>query len=243
MICWTKFSLGRTMKAGRILGKFLVAWLIFAPLVTPQTTSTEILGLVTDSTGAAVPAARVTITRVSTGETRNARTNGAGEYSFPLIEIGDYHVRVEMAGFKSQTISGLHVELQQKARIDFALEVGQATEVIEVHATATALKTEDAAIGQVIDNKRVVELPLNGRNVQSLAVLVPGVQFGLRTGLSDGQSGVPIPGAGIAVSANGQREMNQTITLDGVDAKEPKYNTAVFSPSIEAIEEFKVQTS
>jgi len=190
-----------------------------------------------------VPGTSVTITRTSTGEKRTAVTNHAGEYSVPLIEIGDYRVHVEMKGFKSQTRTGLHVELQQKARVNLTLELGQLAEVVEVQAKAAALKTEDAAVGQVIENKRVVELPLNGRNVQSLAVLVPGVQYGLRTGLGDGQSGVPIPGAGVAVSANGQREMNQIIRLDGVDAKEPKYNTMVFSPSIEAIEEFKVQTS
>src|SRR5215831_12678632 len=212
-------------------------------LLTAQTTSTEILGIVTDPTGAAVPGAKVTIVRTSTGESRSATTNHTGEYSFPLIEIGDYRVRVEMQGFKSQTVTGLHIELQQKARVNFTLELGQLAEAVEVQARGAALKTEDAAVEQVIDNKRVVELPLNGRNIQSLAVLVPGVQFGLRTGLGDGQTGVPIPGAGVAVSANGQREMNQIITLDGVDAKEPKYNTMVFSPSIEAIEEFKVQTS
>ena len=233
----------RISDRGGAVPVFIAIGWAFGALLYAQTTSTEVLGLVTDSSGAAVPGAAVTLTRLTTGEKRSATTNAAGEYSFPLIEIGDYRVHVEMAGFKSETVSRLHVELQQKARVNFALEVGQLSESIEVRANAVALKTEDASVGQVIDNKRVVELPLNGRNVQSLAVLVPGVQFGLRTGLGDGQGGVPIPGAGISVSANGQREMNQTITLDGVDAKEPKYNTMVFSPSIEAIEEFKVQTS
>ena len=97
-------------------------------------------------------------------------------------------------------------------------------------------------MGQVIDNRRVVELPLNGRNIGSLAVLTPGVQYGSRVGF-DGAGGFPIPGNTVAVSANGQREINQQITLDGVIATEPRVNTMVFSPSIDAIEEFRVQTS
>ena len=96
-------------------------------------------------------------------------------------------------------------ELQQKARVNFVMEVGQITETVEVSASAVALKTDDAAVGQVIDNKRVVELPLNGRNIGGLAVLTPGVQYGARQGFN-GQGGFPIPGSMVAVSANGQRE-------------------------------------
>src|SRR6266851_8046999 len=107
-------------------------------LLLAQTTSTEILGLVTDPAGAAIPGARVTITRISTGERRAASTNQAGEYSFPLIEIGDYRVHVEVKGFKSETVTGLHLELQQKARVNFTLELGQLSEVVEVRAAMTA---------------------------------------------------------------------------------------------------------
>jgi hypothetical protein len=98
-------------------------------------------------------------------------------------------------------------------------------------------------VGGVIENKRIVELPLNGRNMQNLAVLVPGVQFGERTGRADGSGGFPIPGQGFAVSANGQRETFQVVSLDGVDAKDPRVHTANFVPSIEALEEFKIQTN
>ena len=99
-----------------------------------QTTSTEILGLVADTSGAVVPGAKVTIARTATGETRTAVTNQAGEYTFPLIETGEYRVHVEMAGFRSQTVTGLRVELQQKARVDFTLEVGAVSETVEVVA-------------------------------------------------------------------------------------------------------------
>src|SRR5215813_992176 len=137
----------------RLATMFLAA---VSPL-TAQTTSTEILGLVTDPTGAAVPGAQVTIARTNTGESRTAVTSHTGEYSFPLIEIGDYRVHVEMQGFQSQTVTGLHIELQQKARVNFTLELGQLAEVVEVQSRSAGLKTEDATVGQVIENKRVIE--------------------------------------------------------------------------------------
>lgn len=207
-----------------------------------QTTSTEILGLVTDTTGAVVTGVQVTITRVATQTVLTRETNAAGEFSFPLIDIGEYTVRVEKPGFRSKTVSGLHIETQQKARVDFVLDVGAVTESVEVVASAVTLTTENAAIGQVIDNKRVVDLPLNGRNMIQLAVMVPGVQYGSRSGGADGQSGFPIPGSGMSVIANGQREVHQSITLDGVESITPLYNISSFTPSIDAIEEFKVQT-
>ena len=126
---------------------------------------------------------------------------------------------------------------------DLSLELGNVAESVEVRAGAVTLKTEDATVGQVIENRRIVELPLNGRNMSGLAVLVPGVQYGLRTGLADGSGGFPIPGAGVSVIANGIREVYNTVALDGVDAKNPRTHITVFTPSIEAIEEFKVQAS
>jgi carboxypeptidase family protein len=219
-------------------------FLVFAALLCAQTTSTEVLGTVTDASGAVVVGAQVTLFRVATGQRRETVTTATGDYSFPLIDIGEYRVTVRVPGFKTEDAMGVSVQLQQKARIDFQLQVGQPNETVEVVANALTLKTEDAAVGQVIDNKRVVELPLNGRNIGGLAVLTPGVQFGIRMGLDGlGASGFPIPGAMVAVSANGQREVNQQVTLDGVIATEPRINTMVFSPSIDAIEEFKVQTS
>ncbi len=207
-----------------------------------QTTSTEILGTVTDATGAVVPGAKVTLLRSATGERRGTQTSSTGDYSFPLIEIGSYTVTVEAAGFKTQEKTGITLQLNQKARVNFGLEVGAASDRVEVVAEGVQLKTDDAAVSTVVDNKRVIELPLNGRNVAALAVLTPGVQFGIRSGV-DGSGGFPIPGNNFSVSANGQREINQQITLDGVMATEPRVNTMVFTPSIDAIEEFKVQTS
>ncbi|MCC6858905.1 MAG: TonB-dependent receptor [Bryobacterales bacterium] len=224
-----------------LLGFLLCACALEVPVLA-QTTSTEILGTVTDASGAVVPGATVVLLRVATGERRETTTGPTGDFSFPLIEIGEYTVTVQLKGFQTQTQSGIMLQLQQRARVNFQLAVGETTETVEVVASGIQLKTEDAAVGQVVDNKRVVELPLNGRNVASLAVLTAGVQYGQRMGF-DGQAGFPIPGNSVAISANGQREVNQQVTLDGVIATEPRVNTTVFTPSIDAIEEFKVQTS
>src|SRR5260221_12127438 len=207
-----------------------------------QTTATEILGVVTDSSGSVVAGAKITITRVATGQRLERITNQAGEYTFPLIEIGEYTLRAEMQGFRSQAVTGLKVETQQKARVDVVLEVGAVTETVEVAAAGAVLETENSAVGQVIENKRVADLPLNGRNLIHRAEMVPGVQYGSRRGGADGQGGFPIPGGGMSVISNGQREVHQSITLDGVESIMPLYNISTFTPSIDAVEEFKVQT-
>lgn len=221
---------------------FAAATLLIAPSAYPQTTATEILGLVKDSTGAVISGAKITITRAATGQTLSKVTNASGEYTFPLIDIGEWTVRAELQGFRSQTVNALKVETQQKARVDFTLEVGSVTETVEVSASGAVLETENSAVGQVIENKRVADLPLNGRNLIHLAAMVPGVQYGSRSGGADGQGGFPIPGGGMSVIANGQREVHQSITLDGVESITPLYNISSFSPSIDAVEEFKVQT-
>jgi hypothetical protein len=123
-----------------------------------QTTSTEVLGTVTDATGAVVPGVKVILLRVATGETRETQTDTSGNYSFSLIEIGEYTVSAEATGFKGQTITGVNVAYQQKARVNFQLEVGQVSEV-EVVATGVELKTDDAVIGSTVEHRRVVELP------------------------------------------------------------------------------------
>ena len=134
------------------------------------------------------------------------------------------------------------METQQKSRVDVVLEVGAVTETVEVAAAGAVLETENSAVGQVIENKRVADLPVSGRNLIHLAAMVPGVQYGSRSGGADGQGGFPIPGGGMSVISNGQREVHQSITLDGVESIMPLYNISTFTPSIDAVEEFKVQT-
>jgi hypothetical protein len=211
--------------------------------VAGQTTSTEVLGTVTDSSGAVVPGAQVTLLRVATGEKRETTTDNTGNYSFPLVEIGDYTVTISLQGFKTQTQTGINVAYQQKARVNFVLDVGATSERVEVVASGVDLKTDDAAVSTTIERRRVQELPLLGRNFASLAILTPGVQYGTRMGQNvQSTTAFPFPGAATTLSANGQRDANQNISMDGVVATEPLVNQVLFNPSIDAIEEVKIQT-
>jgi hypothetical protein len=208
-----------------------------------QSATQTIQGIVTDTTGASIAGAKVTATNEATNVAQTTTTNESGNYTFPLVPVGDYTVRCEVAGFKTESVRNIRVETAAQVRQDFKLSVGNVTESIDVVASGVALQTENATVGAVIENRRITELPLNGRNMQSLAVLVPGVQFGERTGRGDGSGGFPIPGQGFSVSANSQRETMQVASLDGVDAKDPRIHIMNFVPSIEAIEEFRIQTN
>ena len=230
------------LKNGTAAGVLAIGAVIALGLVA-QTVSTEILGLVTDSSGAVIPAATVKITRLATGEVRTTATNGSGNYVFPVLEIGEYEVTCSASGFKTEVVRSVTIELQQQARLDFHLQVGERAEIVEVTAAGSLLRTEDATMGSVIESRRVVELPLNGRNFSQLATLMPGVIFGTsRIGVTQ-QGGVPIPGQTVQIAAEGQRDIQQRATIDGVVTTEPRTNTMTYLPSIEAIEEFKVQSA
>jgi hypothetical protein len=221
----------------------LALHLLSAVCLFGQSATQTIQGIVTDTTGASIAGAKVTATNQATNVAQTTTTNESGNYTFPLVPVGDYTVKCEVSGFKTESVRNIRVETAAQVRQDFKLSVGNLTESIEVVASGVALQTENATVGAVIENRRITELPLNGRNMQSLAVLVPGVQFGERTGRGDGSGGFPIPGQGFSVSANGQRETSQVASLDGVDAKDPRIHIMNFVPSIEAIEEFRIQTN
>jgi hypothetical protein len=211
-----------------------------------QTASTQILGLVTDSTGAIVPGAAVTAKRIATGDVRTTTTNETGNYIFPLVESGEYEVTCAAPGFKTEVRRNVVLELNQKGRIDFQMQVGQQAEMIEVTSSAPLLKTEDATLGSVVDSKKIIELPLNGRNFAQAATLMPGVVYGSARMGVDGNQTIgtrAMPGQIVGISANGQRDANQNITLDGVSATDGFKSSMLFVPSIEAIEEFKIQSA
>src|SRR5262245_42492953 len=219
----------------------------FVAAISAQTTSTTILGTVTDSTGAVVSGAKVTVTNTRTGVKREVTTSSTGDFTFPLLDVGVYDVTVDAQGFKNEVRRNTILEINEKVRVDFSLQVGATSEKIEITSEATTLRTDDATLGQTVEQRRVEELPLNNRNLGALAILQPGVQYGPRSG-TDGQGfgqgqgghGIPIPGIGLSFVANGQRETNEHGTLDGVVATEARVNTIPFSPSVEAVQEFKV---
>src|SRR5260370_13201629 len=137
----------------RAHGLLLAGVFIAAVVLVAQTTSTEILGTVTDPSGALVPGAKVTLLRLATGERREMSTTSTGDYSFPLIEVGEYAITVTKEGFRTQEKRGVTVALQQKARVNFDLTVGEGTQTVAVGGNVFGRKSEGAAGGRVIAEK------------------------------------------------------------------------------------------
>ena len=149
-----------------------------------------------------------------------------------------------MAGFTEQERSGITVEYQQKARVDFQLAVGNVATVVHVTGEAPLLQTEEPTVGQVVDNKQILDLPVNGRTFAALAMLNAGVFYGYRMGLGGGSTNAtPIPGHTSALAANGQAEAREGASIDGVTAIDTLQSTIFFTPSLDALQEFRVMTS
>ncbi|MGI8988916.1 MAG: carboxypeptidase regulatory-like domain-containing protein [Bryobacteraceae bacterium] len=216
------------------------ALLGFQPSVQGQTQG-EITGEVTDASGGIVAGARVSLTSIETNSVRESVTNAAGVYRFPSLTPAQYSVKVEARGFRPVVRTGIELQVQQVARIDFALQLGSVSEAIEVTAAAPLMETENAATGTVIENRRIVEMPLNGRNFLQLVALSPNVTFGFASsGQAAGRQGGQRAQENISVA--GQRSEFNHFTLDGVENTDPNFNTYVFLPSIDVLQEFKVQT-
>src|ERR1700722_6348304 len=150
-------------------------------LVLPASGQTvgEITGVVTDASGGIVVGATVTATNPQTNFTRASSTNTSGVYNFPALQPGIYNVRAELQGFQPEVRSGVELQVQQTARIDFQLRVGGVAETVEVAGGAPLLDTENASLGTVVDGQRIVDLPLNGRNFLSLVSESPNASAGL----------------------------------------------------------------
>ncbi len=202
--------------------------------------SGEITGSVADPSGAVVANAAVIITNTATNQVRRAVTNDAGNYSLPYLVPGVYDARVESSGFKTITRRGVEVQVGQVARIDFALEVGELSQQVEVSGGAPLLATENVTLGTVIENRRIVELPLNGRNYLQLVTLSTNVTTEGGAGGSSGLQGGARSATSLSVA--GQRLEYNRYTLDGVENTDPNFNSYIIQPSIDAIQEFKVQT-
>jgi hypothetical protein len=219
---------------------FLVVALLVA---TPSFSQTfgQITGLVTDTSGGVLVGAAVTVTNPQTSFTRTETTNGSGLYSFPNLLPGLYDVRVATQGFQSVIRNGVELQVEQVARLDFQLQVGGVAEAVEVTGGAPLLNTEDATIGTVIENQRIVDLPLNGRNFLQLVGLSSNVSTGFGSG---GQSSSRLGGdrSTQQISISGNRREWTNFSLDGMSNTEVDFNTYLILPSIDALQEFKVQT-
>ncbi|MFN7923572.1 MAG: carboxypeptidase-like regulatory domain-containing protein [Bryobacteraceae bacterium] len=200
----------------------------------------EITGAVTDPTGAVMVGAAVTIRNTDTNQTRSAVTNETGNYSLPYLVPGTYDLRVEIGGFKAATRKGIVLQVGAVARIDFAMEVGEVSQQVEVSGGAPLLNTETSALGTVIENRRIVDLPLNGRNYLQLVTLSPNVTTEGGAGGGSGLQGGARSQTSLSIA--GQRLEYNRYTLDGVENTDPNFNSYIIQPSVDALQEFKVQT-
>jgi hypothetical protein len=202
----------------------------------------SIVGLVTDPAGARVPGALVTITNLATNQSVSVTADQSGQYAGDLLRIGTHSVTVEKQGFQKAVQSSVDVRVNQTARVDIALVIGSAAETVEVTAAPPLLQTEASSLGTIETEKRISELPLNGRNFIQLAYLGPGA--------NGGQTGSNVSGgvfenerANEAVSVNGLRVSNNNFLLNGVDNNEFGLGGVVVLPPPDAIQEFSTEES
>ncbi len=221
------------MLVPRVLPAIFAALSFTIPLFASGPTGT-ITGTVTDPSGAVIPKARIEIHNEGTGAVRQARSNSDGDYTVALLPPGSYRVTVESAGFRRSVANAVTLNVDQTARVDFSLVVGAATEEVTVTETPPIVQTDTSTIGQVVNQHLVQRLPLNERNFLSFALVVPGSELPTQGSENSTQGG--------SFNVNGARDQSNNFLLDGVDNDDPYLNQYVALPSIDAIEEFKVQS-
>ncbi len=251
VVAWVKFNSkkGTVMlpRSSCWIGRLLIGalCLMVLPLAVFSQTVASLTGTVTDSSGAVMPGAKVTLTSSETGAQREGQSNESGIYEFTALLPGGYRLTVQKEGFAKVTREGIRLEVNQVARVDVALPPGAISENIEVTGTAPPLEASTSQVGQVIESKAVADLPLNGRNFAQLAILgtgAIGVGFGPTGTIGSGtRPDDPRPGAELMV--NGNREMSNNVLLDGVDDNFRRNAMITLRPSVEDILEFKVQTN
>jgi hypothetical protein len=207
-----------------------------------QAVSGTVLGQVKDASGAVIPGATVTLVNQGTAFTRTVVSDSKGEFTAPLLPTGTYSATAELTGFKKVSLANVHVGVDQKVRVDVQLEVGDMTEAVEIQAQIPLIQTSSSDMGATVEEQQIKLLPLNGRNFVSLTRTVPGVLRGIPGANIDG-AGTLAWRASASFSANGQKPRDNNFLLDGVDNNETWLQTVVIFPSVDALDEFKLQTS
>ena len=218
---------------GRSFVLFLMA--LTSTGLVAQTVDTVILGTVVDSGGGAVANATVTVTQSANTLSKTGTTGANGGYEFRYLLPGQYAVEVKASGFNSERRSGVDIQLGQQAKVDFTLQVGAVQQTVEVRSAPPLLQTENASLGVVVGTERIENLPLNGRKFDDLAVLTPGVQVynpDLHSSSTDGSQ----------IGGNGGRLIWGQVNVDGVTMVNNRHNYVNLYPSVDAIQEFRVQT-
>jgi len=197
-----------------------------------QTNTGRMTGTVTDASGAVIPGVEILVKNPATGLARNTVTNESGTYVVPLLPSGRYDVGASLPGFRAETRSGITIQVDSVVRVDFALRVGEINDKIEVVADAPLVQNETASLGEVMDSRKVTDIPLNQRQIMQLTTLTPGIQPVIE--------GSNLSGQNLSFEAMGARERDNNFLIDGVDNNDPGNAQMTIVPSIDALEEFKI---
>jgi len=198
-------------------------------------TTTSLVGTVTDSSGKLIPGAKVTATETRTLDKYAATTNGQGNYTFEFVRVGVYNITVEQSGFQRVTETGIVVDINQTVRTDITLRAGAVSQSVTVEATVAAIKTDDAAVSEILGMRSVAELPLNGRDAMSLATTTAGVFQGTKSSATGTPPGEDFNGAGT-------REIQNEMSLDGISIMNNLITTTPVQPFVDSIQELEIQT-
>ena len=195
-------------------------------------------GTVTDPQGSSIQRAAVVVTHLDTNQRFPTSTTEAGFFTVPGVPVGAYQVEVEMAGFKKSLRKGIVLQVGDQAQVDVRMELGTVAESVEVTGAAPLVNTSDATIGKVIENARMISLPLNGRSALALVGLTPSVRSHAESSQGFGDRGVLVSG----FSVNGGPSGANNITLDGASNINPRSGDVNVNPAVDAVQEFKVQS-
>lgn len=211
-------------------------YLLFAACALAQlATTTSLVGTITDSSGKVIPGAVVTAVETGTDDKYTATTNGQGYYAMDFVRVGTYNVTAAMPGFQKVTTTGISVSINQTVRTDIALPVGALTQSVTVEAAVTAIKTDDASISEVMSTRSISELPLSGRDPMQVARMTPGVLQGVKSSATGVPPGEDFNGAGT-------REIQNSMSLDGISIMNNLITTTPTRPMVEAVQEVEIQT-
>jgi hypothetical protein len=215
----------------KLAALMLAALLLFAGVAVAQAPTATIVGRITDASGGGVSATAIHVRNVDTNEVRNAQSLGDGEYTVSSLAPGKYEVTFDKAGFKQLKESNLELLADQTARVDGRLDVGSVTQSVDVKAEVPLVNTETSSRGDVVAPAEIVEMPLNGRDFNDLAFMVPGVQTA-----ESGAKGSPYV-------VNGARADSSNVVIDGLNDENPRDAGAQSRPPLDSLQEFKLQTS
>ena len=216
-----------------MLHKLLLSLFLSSLLALAQQGRGTILGTVTDSSGAAVANAAVRVTSRATNQTIETRTTSDGLFQASNLAVGEYSLTVEQQGFRKVVRSGIQLQVDQRAQVDIRLEVGQLAETIEVQGEAPLVDTSNTSIGKVVDQKRVAELPLNGRNALALTLLTPSVKSNAgptASGFAD--RGIQLS----SISINGGPNAMNGQLLDGGNNIQSYIGEVAINPGVDSVE-------